>query len=140
MTQFDPFQLKKARKELKLSQKQFANALGKTQKTIWMWETGKNKPNVSALQEIAFYFASQFNSYRASKITGLDLENIQEVIKGKSTTLTNTPIKTHQEILIVEYESGERRWFSMNVETLITIVNDYSFIQDLQIIAEGNDL
>ena len=140
MTQFDPLQLKKSRKELKLSQKQFARAIGKTQKTIWMWETGKNIPNVSALQEIAFYFASQFNTYRASKITGLDLENIQEVIKGKSTTLTNTPIKTHQEILIVEYESGERRWFSMNVETLITIVNDYSFIQDLQIIAKGNDL
>lgn len=140
MTQFDPFQFKKSRKDLNLSQKQIARAIGKTQKTIWMWETGKNIPNVSALQEIAFYFAAQFNSYRASKITGLDLENIQEIIKGESTTLTNTPTKSHQEILIVEYESGQRRWFLLNVETLITIVNDYSSIKDLQIIAEGNDL
>ena len=48
--------LQELRKEHRLNQKDFANAIGYSQSQISQWETGVNEPTASALTKIADYF------------------------------------------------------------------------------------
>lgn len=59
--------LKDIRKELKLSQKDFAKALGEKQSTVGMWETGKSFPRAIKL-------------YKISELTGHSIETILKAI------------------------------------------------------------
>ena len=48
--------LKELREQLGFSQARFARAIGVSQSTVGMWESGKNTPTFSTLESLANYF------------------------------------------------------------------------------------
>lgn len=96
--------LKELRNEKKITQEQFAEHLGVSNRTISRWETGSNMPDISLLVEIAEYF---------------DVD-ILEIINGeRKSEKMNEEVKTVANA-VVDYAGEEKaillkklRWFSI---------------------------
>ncbi len=56
------------RKQLSLTQKQFAEQLGVTDKAVSRWETGKGYPDIETIEEIAELFGVTINDVLSGKI------------------------------------------------------------------------
>ena len=56
------------RKQLSLTQKQFAEQLGVTDKAVSRWETGKGYPDIETIEEIAKIFNVTINDVLSGKI------------------------------------------------------------------------
>lgn len=134
MPQFNARQFKRARKDLNLTQRQLAYRLDICSNSICFWETERNTPSFTMLQSLSMFFASEFNAYRAHTITGVEIEDIKALVAE------GTTVVPRKKIVIVTYKSGTQRWFPMNVETLQSIVNDHTNIDDLEIVEEGGEL
>lgn len=88
--------LKKLRKEKNLTQEQFAEHLGVSNRTVSRWETGSNMPDISLLVEIAdFYEVSipeLINGERKS-------ENMNNEVKEVANTMADYATAEKEDIL-----------------------------------------
>jgi|TARA_R100000329_G_scaffold1819_1_gene2987 DNA-binding XRE family transcriptional regulator len=140
MSLFNPTKFRKARKELGYTQKQFAEVLRTSQRSLCFWETGRTIPSKNKTVDIAVYFALQFDVYRAHKISGLEIDAINSWMSNDSVVNQSPPPMAYKKILIITYESGVQRWFPVNAETLETVVSDLTTIDNLQIVEQGDKL
>ena len=103
--------------------------MGVQQYYISRWELGRLVPNNVALHKIAVYVAARCGEELAYKITGVRNADPDRLPEPKT--------KSGQRIVLITYESGLIEWKPFSVYTLQTVVAQFSFIQDLQIIEQG---
>ena len=91
--------LKKLREGKGLSQAKFAKEIGVSQSTVGMWESGKNKPEFSALLKIADYF-----NVTTDILTGIETETQKRSTRVPvlGTVQAGIPIDAIEEI--IDYE------------------------------------
>ena len=89
--------LKELRKEKNLTQEQFAEQLGISNRTVSRWETGNNMPDISLLTEIAeFYDVSipeLINGERKSEEMNEDVKEVAEKMADYAVTEKANMIK-----------------------------------------------
>ena len=98
--------LKELREQLGFSQARFARAIGVSQSTVGMWESGKNTPTFSTLESLANYFGVTVdyllgrddNLYPTSSPKGIKIPVLGRVAAG-------IPITAVEDIL--DYEEIE---------------------------------
>ena len=91
--------LKKLREGKGLSQAKFAKEIGVSQSTVGLWESGKNKPEFSALLKIADYF-----NVTTDILTGIETETQKRSTRVPvlGTVQAGIPIDAIEEI--IDYE------------------------------------
>ncbi|MBO7727664.1 MAG: helix-turn-helix transcriptional regulator [Oscillospiraceae bacterium] len=96
------------RKSKKLTQEQFAEIIGVTQKSVSRWETGKNMPDISLLQPIA---------------EELDV-SVTELLNGEKSTVPIEENTTKAISQLIDYSSNTRKEqiFSLKDTNFITWV------------------
>ncbi len=99
------------RKSKKLTQEQFAEILGVTQKSVSRWETGKNMPDISLLQPIA---------------KELDI-SVTELLNGERSTVPIEEKTTEAVLQLIDYSSHVKKdqvysWKDINFITWVFFV------------------
>ena len=84
--------LKELRKQKQLTQAQFAEILGVSDRTVSRWETGSNMPDFDVLIEIADFYGVE----------------IREILEGERTETVNTNEKENL-LLIADYTNQEKK-------------------------------
>ena len=89
--------LKTLRKEKGITQEQFAEHLGVSNRTISRWETGNNMPDISLLVEIADYFDVSIleiiNGERKSETMNEEVKEVAETLSDYATAEKEKMIK-----------------------------------------------
>ena len=82
------------RKQLRLSQRQFADELGVSQKTVWFWESGKSTPNAE--------YQAKLDRLRVVKsekqVVNLETDVVKEVVKNDE-EVVNEVVKNEDEVV-----------------------------------------
>lgn len=126
---FNRKEFRKFRKASDLKQGVLAEEIGVQAYYISRWELGRLVPNNVHLHKIAVYVTARCGEELAYKITGVRNADPERLPELKSST--------RQRILLITYESGLIEWKPFSVHSLETVVAQFSFIEDLQIIEQG---
>ena len=79
------------RKQLKLSQQDFADKLGVSRNTIWYWESGQKTPGEDSLRQLAELAKSISNSNQAVSKNDVSVSKSDETVSKIESAVSNIP-------------------------------------------------
>ena len=108
-------QLNKLRERDHISQYKLAAALGVSQSTVGMWESGKNKPDIATLRKIADYFnvTTDYLLYRNSDAEEIMSDrDLKFALFGGATNITDdmmAEVKCYAEMVKLREKERKRK-------------------------------